>query len=174
MFIIVWSSVVHSNLVEISSVIAVIFSAVLCAVGFVIQSRYTITLSAQVFSGYQLLSSSVIFGSFMLLNNESLSQISFSVIVAWGYLTITTGLGVMAFVYILKLLPVNIAMTYAYVNPVLALFWGWWLLEEEVLIKTLIGASMVIVAVIGVFTDRAKIAEEACNIQCESLLEQGD
>jgi len=173
MLIIVWPSVVNGNLVEISSLIAVLFSVVLCAVGLVIQSRYTVTLSPQIFSGYQLLISSVIFGSLMVLNNESLFQLSFRVALAWGYLTIVTGLGVMAFAYILKSLPMNIAMTYAYINPVLALFWGWWLLKEEVLIKTVFGAFMVILAVIGVFKDRIKNTAVDGNVQDESLYELG-
>jgi drug/metabolite transporter (DMT)-like permease len=174
MVIIVWPSILKGNLFEITSLIAVIFSAVLCAVGLVIQSRHTVTLSPQVFSGYQLLGSSIVFGSLMLLDNESLFQLSLRVVLAWGYLTIVTGLGVTAFTYILKLLPINIAMTYAYINPVLALFWGWWLLKEEILIKTAFGALMVILAVIGVFKDRTKITAVDCNIREESLYELGD
>jgi len=157
---IVWPSLVNGKSTEMAALLAVVCSAILCAVGFAIQSRFTVTLSAQIFSGYQLLAASSIFGSLMLFNHESLPQISFVALLAWGYLTVTTGLGVMAFAYILKLLPINIAMTYAYVNPVLALFWGWLILKEQVLIATLLGAVMVILAVIGVFKDLIKISSK--------------
>ena len=57
-----------------------------------------------------------------------------------------------SYIYSLKLLPINIAMTYAYVNPVLALFLGWLLLNEPIGIWTILGAALVLVSVFGIFS----------------------
>ena len=54
----------------------------------------------------------------------------------------------------LKLLPINIVMTYAYVNPVLALFLGWLLLGEPVTLRTLMGAGLVLLSVFAIFNVR--------------------
>ena len=43
-------------------------------------------------------------------------------------------------------------MTYAYVNPVLALFLGWLLLNEPIGIWTILGAALVLVSVFGIFS----------------------
>jgi drug/metabolite transporter (DMT)-like permease len=51
----------------------------------------------------------------------------------------------------LKLLPVSVVMTYAYVNPVIAVLLGWMILGEQITLWTLAGSSLVILGVMGVF-----------------------
>ncbi len=45
-------------------------------------------------------------------------------------------------------------MTYAYVNPVIAVFLGWLLAHESVTPWTLAGAGLVVAGVVGVFRNR--------------------
>jgi len=77
---------------------------------------------------------------------------------AWGALAYLTLFGsVIAFTsYIrtLQLLPVNVVMTYAYVNPVIAVFLGWLILSEPVTTWTLAGSVLVIAGVAGIFNNR--------------------
>ena len=61
-----------------------------------------------------------------------------------------------SYILSLQLLPLNIAMTYAYVNPVLALFLGWLLLDEPIGVWTVWGAALVLLSVFGIF--RVKLA----------------
>ena len=60
-----------------------------------------------------------------------------------------------SFISALQLLPINIAMTYAFVNPVLApvlaQILGGWVLGEPL---TLLGTTMVILGVVSVFANR--------------------
>ena len=56
-----------------------------------------------------------------------------------------------SYVITLRLLPISIAMTYAYVNPVLALFLGWLLLGEPITMRTLLGAGLVVLGVFAIF-----------------------
>jgi len=56
-----------------------------------------------------------------------------------------------SYVITLRLLPISIAMTYAYVNPLLALFLGWLLLGEPITVRTMLGAGLVILGVFAVF-----------------------
>ena len=59
-----------------------------------------------------------------------------------------------AYVRTLSLLPTHIAMTYAYVNPVVAVILGWLLLREDVSSIVLAGMGLILCGVWGVFRER--------------------
>jgi drug/metabolite transporter (DMT)-like permease len=72
--------------------------------------------------------------------------------IAWGYLVIFGSvIAFTSYVITLRVLPISIAMTYAYVNPLLALFLGWLLLGEPITMRTMLGAGLVILGVCAVF-----------------------
>jgi drug/metabolite transporter (DMT)-like permease len=50
-------------------------------------------------------------------------------------------------------------MTYAFVNPVLAVFFGWLILGEKITNWTIAGAALVVLSVFGVFREQQKIGE---------------
>ena len=51
----------------------------------------------------------------------------------------------------LRLLPANLAMTYSYVNPAVAVLLGWLLLGEPLSVWTFVGVGLVLVGVGGVY-----------------------
>jgi drug/metabolite transporter (DMT)-like permease len=59
-----------------------------------------------------------------------------------------------SFVKALRLLPTNIVMTYAYVNPVVAVILGWVILSEPITWWTIGGSALIILGVMGVFHER--------------------
>jgi drug/metabolite transporter (DMT)-like permease len=152
------------------AVLALLIGAVSWALGSVIQTRRPVNLAPQVMSAYHQLFASVGFLLSSLLLGEPAAQPNLSAWLAWLYLV---GFGsVFAFtsyIYTLQLLPINIAMTYAYVNPVLALFLGWLLLNEPIGISTMLGAALVLVSVFGIFSAKqqhkpaAKVQEECAS-----------
>lgn len=150
------------------AVIALLVAAVSWALGSVIQTRRPVNLPPQVMSAYHQLFASGGFLLVSLLLGEPAPQPNLSAWLAWLYLV---GFGsVFAFtsyIYTLQLLPINIAMTYAYVNPVLALLLGWLLLNEPIGIWTMLGAALVLVSVFGIFSAKqqhkpAAKAKEDC------------
>ena len=81
---------------------------------------------------------------------------------AWAYLVVFGSiLGFTAFLQALKLLPMNIAMTYAYVNPVGAVLLGRVVLGEPITPLTVAGAALVLVGVAGVFREQMRPVPEA-------------
>ena len=56
-------------------------------------------------------------------------------------------IGFTAYVWLLANVPAAKAATYAYVNPVIALFLGWWFLDEPITSEILVGSAIVVVAV---------------------------
>lgn len=148
-------SFLMGNTIELSSTIALLGAAFSWACGSVLQVRYPVNLSAPVMSGYQHLISSFGFLVLVFAFREPLPHPTGNAWIAWAYLILFGSVfAFTSFICTLRLLPIHIAMTYAYVNPVLALFLGWWLLDESITFWTLLGAGMVISGVIGIFRDR--------------------
>ena len=74
---------------------------------------------------------------------------------AWGYLVVFGSvIAFTSFVKALKLLPTKIVLTYAYVNPVIAVILGFIILGEPITQWTFAGAILVIIGVLGVFKEQ--------------------
>jgi len=72
---------------------------------------------------------------------------------ALGYLIVFgSGVGFTAYIYILKKSTATRVATYAFVNPVVALFLGWLLVGESINVRTLMAAGVILTAVLLVIT----------------------
>ncbi len=72
---------------------------------------------------------------------------------ALGYLIVFgSGIGFSAYIYILQKSTAARVATYAFVNPVVALFLGWLILEETITLRTVVAAAVILTAVILVIT----------------------
>jgi drug/metabolite transporter (DMT)-like permease len=77
---------------------------------------------------------------------------------AWGYLvTFGSLIGFTAYVWLLKVVAPSKAATYAYVNPAVALFLGWWLLDEPLSARTLAASAVIIGGVAAVTLARRPV-----------------
>lgn len=122
------------------------------ALGSVFQSRRRVDLSPQVISGYQHLAAFFGFFAVALACGESMPHPAFQAWIAWAYLVVFGSvIAFTSFVVTLRLLPISIAMTYAYVNPLLALLLGRLLLAEPITVRNLLGAGLVILGVFAIF-----------------------
>ena len=81
------------------------------------------------------------------------SVIAFSYLVSIGSLVAFT-----AYVWLLQNAPISKVATYAYVNPVIAIFLGWAILSEEITATVLIGAAIIVGSV--AFTVRKESTPE--------------
>lgn len=134
------------------AIVALVLSPLCWVLGSVFQARRPVNLAPQVMSGYHHLAAFFGFLIASLALGESAPHPSLSAWTAWGYLVIFGSVGAFtSYVFALRLLPINIVMTYAYVNPVLALLLGRLLLDEPITVRTLLGAGLVVVSVFAVF-----------------------
>jgi len=86
-----------------------------------------------------------------------LSQLTRHSVGAWSYLVCAGSLiAFPAYVYLLKHSTPARVSTYAYVNPVVAVFLGWLILHEPVSTRTLVASAVIVVAVAIITTQRAK------------------
>jgi drug/metabolite transporter (DMT)-like permease len=63
-------------------------------------------------------------------------------------------LGFTVYGWLLRVVPPTRVATYAYVNPVVAMALGWWLLDEPVTTAMLVASALILAAVVVALTDR--------------------
>ena len=142
---------------DIVSLLALVLASISWTLGSLLQSRMPVSLSIEVSAGYQQIFGGLGFVVLVLLTGEPRPTPTTDAWLAWGYLIFVGSLiGFTAYVRILQLLPMSVAMTYAYVNPVVALFLGAVILSEPLHITTLAGAALVLLGVAGVFRERSR------------------
>ena len=73
------------------------------------------------------------------------SLLGFAYLIVFGSLLAFT-----AYVWLLKHAPISTVATYAYVNPVIAIFLGWAILSEEITFTVVAGAAAIVVSVAAV------------------------
>jgi drug/metabolite transporter (DMT)-like permease len=99
-------------------------------------------------------------GEIALIRFEDFSVES---LLALGYLiTIGSWVGYTSYVWLLRNARTSLVSTYAYVNPVVAVFLGWLILDETITLRTFIAGAIVVVGVaIIISTGRPERGEES-------------
>ena len=142
---------------DIFAAIALIGAAVFWGMGAIFQRRKALTLKPEVSSGYQHLFGGIgLFTVAFLIGEPTPAPIP-EAWVAWGYLVLFGSVfAFTSFIKALRLLPTNIVMTYAYVNPVVAVFLGRVILGEAITLWTIGGSALIVLGVMGVFHERRR------------------
>ena len=70
-----------------------------------------------------------------------------------------TLLGFTAYVWLLRVAPISLVATYAYVNPIVAVFLGWTLLEEEITVSMLAAGAAIVVSVALIVATSNRVTE---------------
>lgn len=121
--------------------------------------------------GALLLIASLFTGEWTRFDSSALSLRSW---LALGYLIVFGALvGFTAYIWLLRVSTPAHVSTYAYVNPVVAIFLGWAFAGEPLTARTLLAAAVIVVAVVIITTYRArgatekKHAQDECRISAE-------
>ncbi|HVM88931.1 MAG TPA: EamA family transporter [Puia sp.] len=127
----------RGNKTQLISFFVLIFGTILWATGS-LYSKYTTTNgSTSIKASFQMMAAGLFAFMVSVASGEyshfSWSQITTSSINAMLYL-ITFGslVGFIAYIWLLDVRPPAIVGTYAYVNPAVAMFLGWWILNEKI------------------------------------------
>ena len=145
---------------DLSGVTAVVFGAISWGAGSVWLSRRPVGVDSVATAGLQQLFAGFGFLAMVAIFAEPLPEPSGEGWAAWVYLVLFGSvLAYTCFIYALKTLPTTLVMTYSYVNPVIAVFLGWFLLSEPVTAYTFAGTVLIVAGVYGVFRDKGGIDE---------------
>jgi drug/metabolite transporter (DMT)-like permease len=108
--------------------------------------------------GLALLVASSLMGEVSEVDVEKFSLAS---LLAVGYLIVAGSLAAFtAYTWLLKNAPISKVSTYAYVNPVVAVFLGWIILSEEITVTILAGAAIIVAAVAGIVRHESRLERD--------------
>lgn len=139
---------------DLLSLLALFASTITWSFGVILQRRKPVKVGMVVSSAYQHLAGGAWMALAAWVFKEPVAQPSTSAWIAWLYLIFFGGLAFTSYVRTLQLLPINLAMTHAYVNPAIALLLGWLILGEALQGSTVAGMALILVGVWGVFRTR--------------------
>jgi drug/metabolite transporter (DMT)-like permease len=142
---------------DLLGIAVVVCAAISWGFGSILVNRRALTLDPVVMAGWQQLFGGAGFVVFALAVREPLPHPTPEAWLAWAYLVLFGSLlAYTSFVYALRLLPTTVVMTYAYVNPVIAVLLGWLILSEPVTGYTLAAMLLIVTGVYGVFRDKGR------------------
>lgn len=143
--------------------VALIMACVLWTVGSMFSRHTRNPAPPFVASAVQMLCGGVALALVALLRGEvgglELTAISARSWWAFAYLVLIGSLvGFSTFVWLMKHSTPARVSTYAYVNPVVAVFLGWWILDEKVDEHIVLPALIIVAAVVLITTQRSRVA----------------
>jgi drug/metabolite transporter (DMT)-like permease len=125
------------------------------AFGSWVQPRLTLPRNAFAIAVYEMWTGGALMASAGLLRGETLSPTTYGADtwLAWGYLVVVGSVvAFSSYVWLLANAPIGLVATYAYVNPVVAVFLGWLILSEPVTSAVVVGGLVIVAAVAIVIT----------------------
>jgi drug/metabolite transporter (DMT)-like permease len=143
---------------ELLSCVALLGGSFSWALGSVLSKRWQSGMDGFSSTGWQITAAGA--GSFLFAAAvEDFSHLTWTVrgIGAVTYLVVCgSWIGYTAYIYLLEHVPTSKVSTYAYVNPVIAVFLGWLILHERVDRFIVMGSMIVVLSVILVTSAKVK------------------
>jgi len=136
----------------LAGMLAIVGAAVMWASGSFAASRIELPRQPLVTTGWQMLLGGAVISVAGLLAGEAgdvhVDEFSASSVLAFAYLVVVGSvIAFTAYAWLLANVPVSKVGTYAYVNPAIAIFLGWMVLDETITAVTLAGAAIIVLAV---------------------------
>ncbi|MEO2185215.1 MAG: EamA family transporter, partial [bacterium] len=150
-----WPAIIAGNLNDLRGLFLLIIAGLSWGAGSIYQKRKNIHTTPEISSAVQQFTGGVA----LLITSFIISEPTINPVPsawwAWGYLIIFGSvIAFTSFIKALKLLPPNVVFTYAFVNPVVAVILGFFILGEPITPWTFAGATLVIIGVLGVFKEQ--------------------
>jgi len=140
---------------DVLAVMALLLAPLFWSLGSIWFQRHKTDLGIIAASGWQQLLGGVGMLAVALVRREPVPTPTLEAWSAWVYLTVFGSvIAFTSYMNTLRRLPYRVVVTYAYANPVIAVFLGWLILGEAVTGWTLAGAGLVVAGVAGIFNNR--------------------
>jgi drug/metabolite transporter (DMT)-like permease len=138
--------------VDVLGVVALVLASLTWAIGSLYAQKVAVP-SAFLLSGMQMLTGG---GALLVLGTAlgepwsyDLTAISARSVLGWAYLIVFGSIvGFSAYIWLLRVSTPARVSTYAYVNPVVAVFLGWLLADEPLTLRTLVAAAVIVSGVV--------------------------
>jgi drug/metabolite transporter (DMT)-like permease len=176
LFVLVWPELRSGTIGhrELWASLSLIFGSFTWALGSVLSKRWQSGMDVFSATGWQVTAAGA--GNFIFaLFNGDLSRVTWTArgLSAVGYLVVCgSWIGYTAYIWLLEHVPTSKVSTYAYVNPVVAVFLGWLILHERVDRFILAGSAIVVLSVVLVTS--AKVREKTASEELPAVEAAGD
>lgn len=135
--------------------VAILCGSVLWAMSTHLQKRLPVRTTPFVSAAYQQLFGALGFAAMALLAREPWPHPTPQAWIAWAYLVVFGSIiAYNSYVAVVRHFPATIAMTFAFVCPVLALAFGALVLDEPITPRKLVGMAMILGAVYLIFAEQ--------------------
>jgi len=160
LFVLVWPDLQAGSLGrrELIASLSLIGGSFSWALGSVLSKKWQSGMDVFGATAWQVTAAGAGNFTFALLNGD-ISHVTWSArgLAAVGYLVVCgSWIGYTAYIWLLEHVPTSKVSTYAYVNPVVAVFLGWLVLHEKVDRFILAGSAIVVLSVILVTSAKVK------------------
>jgi len=154
-----------NNRMEVISFAIVLIGTVSWAIGSLITKYKKIDGTATAKAAVQMFSAGIVSILAGFISNEqkgfSLDQVTGTSIAALVYLIVMGSLvAYMSYVWLLSVRPPSLVGTYAYVNPVVAVFLGWLIADEAITQQQIIALSIILFGVVLVNLSKDKNSQK--------------
>jgi drug/metabolite transporter (DMT)-like permease len=162
--VLVWPKATHREalgIMQLVGSISLLFSSFSWAVGSVLSRRWPMKVDPLVATGWEMLFAGLGHSLLTLLTGQYHRAVfNRSGVLAVLYLVVFgSWIGYTAYIWLLKHLPTQKVATYAYVNPIVAVFLGWVILHEPFDRFIFTGSVIIVVAVAMVTTAKVDSGE---------------
>jgi drug/metabolite transporter (DMT)-like permease len=146
---------------KVSGVLIILAASASWGTGSVLSQRLALPARPLVSSGMEMLAGGAVLLVLSVVSGEwwtfRLDQVSWASLAALLYL-IGPGslLALSCYLFALKSLPTSTVATYAFVNPLVAVVLGTWLLDEHLTLSTFLGAAILTISVTLAITARPR------------------
>ena len=161
---------------EIFGMFLVMSASISWATGSILSKRWHVRVDPYGASGWEMLMAGfvnlIVAG---LLGEFSRTHWDRSAVLAIIYLIVAgSWIGFTAYVWLLKNVPTSKVATYAYVNPIVAVFLGWLILHERMDGWMFAGSIVIILSVILVTGAKPKRVEKSAELELPAVESAGD
>ncbi|TMI19096.1 drug/metabolite exporter YedA [Candidatus Bathyarchaeota archaeon] len=138
-----------------------LFASLSWAIGSVYSRKASLPKTPLLGSGMEMLAGGVLLLLVSLVSQEWVgfqpSKISFLSLISFLYLLVFGSLiAFSSYVWLLTKTTTARASTYAYVNPIVAVFLGYFLAGEQLTLRTLLASTMIVIAVVVITTYKTR------------------
>jgi drug/metabolite transporter (DMT)-like permease len=146
---------------DLGGILALLFGSLAWSIGSLYSRNAPLPRSPRLGTGMEMLAGGVLLAGLSLALGEpatfDLGAVTAASWAALAYLIVFGALvAFSAYIWLLRVAPTSKVSTYAYVNPVVALFLGWLLAGEALNARTLIAAGVILASVFLIVTSRGR------------------
>lgn len=147
--------------IDVAGAFAVVAASFFWALGSLYSTRARLPASPWIATGSQMLAGGALLALLGGVNGEwaafEPAKVTAPALWAFAYLvTFGSIVAFTAYAYLLRNARPTVASTYAFVNPIVAVLLGWWIVDEPVSARVVVAGALILAALVAILYDEPK------------------